>query len=106
MIQFINNIIEWVNTNIHGIASITTILFVLFVFLNDKYDLTNEKCECGFKNKQIESPAYKEWLKKENEETESNILQYQIHEGSIRIQRRIRKIKIEITIKNKPRFLR
>jgi hypothetical protein len=49
MIQFINNIIDYINSNIHGLAAIFSILFVIFVLLNDRYDLTNEKCECGFK---------------------------------------------------------
>jgi hypothetical protein len=62
MIQIITNIIEWINTKIHSIAAITSLLCFLFLYLNDKYDLTNEKCECKFK-KESSTQAYKEWSK-------------------------------------------
>lgn len=61
--QFINNIIQWINENIQMLAAISSIFFVVFVFLNNKFDLTNEKCECEFKNNKIETPAYKDWFK-------------------------------------------
>jgi hypothetical protein len=93
MIQFINNIIEWINTNIHSISAITTLFFVLFVFLNDKYDFTNEKCECGFKTDHLGTKAYWAWIKeqellkqkesKQSEKEQSEKEQYQKEEQQL-----------------------
>jgi hypothetical protein len=42
--------IQFITDTLPRIAASINLIFIAFIILNDIFDLTNEKCECGFKN--------------------------------------------------------
>lgn len=85
MIQFLNNIIDLISIHIQGIAAITTLIFIFLTIINDKYDFTNEKCECGYKT-DSESKGYKAWSNKQKELDNkfTSLLAPKVYEGLLK----------------------
>lgn len=59
---------QFILDHIQIISASLNLLVILMYYLDDKYDITNKQCECGYKKDNVlESESYTTWFKKEQE---------------------------------------